>query len=303
MTKSSRSKNSGNGNWYDNQALVLTLIGVGGTIIAALISIAPQIVQGLRKPEPTQTSIPVTATVLVEPTYTSIPTETIIPPTEILSPTPTQTASPSPTPTSITPPISCLDRWQIISSDSDLTETSTAGDCAQASVPALGISASGSGISIGVNNFREQGEFGIATSLPTDATISLSVSLTVLTQGEFWVALSNTPKPENNLYVLAYQPKSGDEFRTYIDQTSSYSEKYKYKDVTSNTIYTSGPPYIYNITFTTSGNKVNTRIHFTDLPSQFVNLPKYLFIGYSNKSTLGSMSLQAEITDLTIEIK
>ena len=293
--KNDRSKKSTDDKWYTDRNVQLTILGVAGTIVAAIITILPQYIRSPQKDEPTQTAIIWTATVFEPPT----PTQEPVQPTDTVTPGPTDTATPSPTP--ITPPISCLDRWQVISSDSDLTETSGAGDCVQASVPALGISASGSGISIGVNNFREQGDFGIATSLPTDATVSLSLSLTVLTQGEFWVALSNTPKPENNLYILAFQPKSGDEFRTYIDQTSSYSEKYKYKDVTSNTIYTSGPPYIYNITFTTSGNKVNTRIHFTDLPSQFVNLPKYLFIGYSNKSTLGSMSLQAEITDLTIE--
>jgi hypothetical protein len=39
------------------------------------------------------------------------------------------------------------------------------------------------------------------------------------------------------------------------------------------------------------------------LPSQFVNLPKYLFLGYSKKSSLGSMTVQVEITDLLIEIQ
>jgi len=91
--------------------------------------------------------------------------------------------------------------------------------------------------------------------LPLDATISLSVNLTVLTQGGFWIALSDTPNPENNMFILAVQTKAG-EIRTYNDQTSDFSENYKYKDLLSNTVYGSGPPYIYNITFTTSGNKV-----------------------------------------------
>ena len=296
------SQNSSEKKWYQDRSVQLTILGVVGTITAAVITILPQLINSSPKPVPTHTPIVWTATVAKSPTETLepvLPTETV---TATPTPGPTDTATPSPSPTPITPPIGCLDRWQVISSDSDLTETSGAGDCAQSSVPALGISASGNGISIGVNNFKELGDFGIALSLPADSTISLSVSLSVLTQGEFWVALSNTPNPENNLYILAFQPKSG-ELRTYIDQTSSFSARYRYRDVTSNTIYTSGPPFIYDITLATSGNKISPQIHFTDLPSQFVNLPKYLFIGYSNKSTLGSMTLQVEISDLVIEME
>jgi hypothetical protein len=296
MTNSSRK--SKKEKWYGNQAVVLTLLGAGATIIAAVITILPQILEATQKPDPTQTAIPITATMEITPTLPPTSTETAIPFTETVSPTPTETATPTP----VSPPISCLERWQIISSDPDLSITSGAGDCPVASVPELGISASRNGISIGVNNFREQGTFGITTPLPADANVTLDVSLTVLTQGEFWIGLSNTPNLENNLYILAIQPKSG-ELRTYIDQTSTFSEKYRYKDVTSNTSYAAGPPFIYRIILDTSGNKVSPQIHFTNLPSQIVNLPKYLFIGYSNKSTLGSMSLQVEVSDLTVEME
>jgi hypothetical protein len=51
-----------------------------------------------------------------------------------------------------------------------------------------------------------------------------------------------------------------------------------------------------------SGNKVSPQIHFANLPSQFVNLPKYLFLGYSKKSSLGSMTVQVEITNLKFEL-
>jgi len=216
------------------------------------------------------------------------------------SPAPTDTASPSPTPTPINPPISCLDRWQIISTNPELTETTSQGDCAQASVPALGISASRTGVSFGINNFREQGNFGIATSLPTDATVTLQVEFIVLTQGEFWIALSNTPNPENKMMILALQPNTG-EVRFYSDQTSRFSYKYNYGDLLTNTTLSSSLPFKYKITFAISGNSVRPQIHFTNLPSQSVNLPKYLFIGYNNKSTLGSMTLQVEISNLIVE--
>lgn len=278
--------------------MLLAIIGVAGTIVAALISISPQVIPALIKPEPTPTFIPATATLEPSPTPSPTPTETVIPFTATVSPTPTETATPTP----ITPSISCLDRWQVISSDPDLAEPTSQGDCSQASIPALGISSSREGVSFGVNSFREQGNFGIATSLPADATITLQVDLTILTQGEFWIALSNTPNPENNMFILAIEPNTG-EIRLYSDQTSRFSIKYNYADLLTNTILASGPPFSYKLTIATSGNSVNPKIHFTDLPSQIVNLPKYLFIGYSNKSTLGSMTLQAEISDLSFEVR
>lgn len=296
--KSDQSRDSSSNKWYADRNVQLTLLGVVGTIIAAVITILPQYIGAPQSPEPTQTAIVWTATVVDLPTKTEEP----IPPTETATPAPTDTATPSPTPTPITPPISCLDRWQIVSSDLDLAGTGSTGDCAIANVPALGISASKSGISFGVNNFREQGTFGLATLLPSDATITLNVDLTVLTQGEFWIALSNDPSPENNMFIMAIQPNTG-ELRLYSDQTSRFSIKYNYDELLTNTALFSGPPFSYKITFATSGNSVKPQIHYTDLPPQIVNLPKYLFIGFSNKSTLGSMTLQAEISDLSFEVE
>jgi hypothetical protein len=299
MSKNANSSQKTSGDkWYADRSVQLALLGVGGTIIAAIITILPQYLGGSRQPEPTQTAIIWTATAQELSTATQEP----ILPTETLTPGPTDTATPSPTPTPITPPLSCLDRWQVISSNPDLIETGGAGDCAVSNAPALGISASKSGIGIGINNFREQGTFGIATLLPTDATITLDINLTVLTQGEFWVALSNTPTPENNMLIFAVQPKDG-EVRIYNDQITKFSQNYKYKDLITNTVYSSGPPFIYQIILETSGNRVSPQIHYTNIPSQTVNLPKYLFIGYNNKSTLGSMSLQVEISNLTVEVE
>ena len=298
MTNSSRSKKSQKEKWYENQALVFTLLGAGATIIAAVITILPQMLEATQKPDPTQTAIPITATIEATSTFPPTATETIIPFTETVAPTPTETGTPTP----VSPPISCLDRWQVVSSNSDLTGTDGSGNCPVASVPALGISASKDGIGFGVNNFREQGTFGISTPLPTDATITLKVNLTVLTQGEFWIALSNDPNPESNMLIVALQSKNG-EVRIYNNQTNSAVERYTWESLLSNTDLAGGPPYPYEIKFTTSGNKVDHQIYFTNLPSQFVNLPKYLFLGFNNKSTLGSMTLQVEVTDLLVKTK
>jgi hypothetical protein len=284
--------------WYTDRSFQLAILGVVGTIIAAVISILPQFIGNSQPSEPTQAPIIWTATVVDLPTDTAEP----IPPTETSTPAPTETTAPSPTPTSITPPNGCLDRWQIVSSNPDLIETSGSGDCSQTSIPSLGISASSEGIGFGINAFREVGTFGIVTSIPADATISLSAKLTVFTQGEFWIALSNEPNPETNMIIVALQSQFG-EVKVYNNQTDSFTERYTWEKIISGTTLSGGPPYSYDIKFTTDGNKVDQQIHFTDLPSQFVNLPNYLFIGYSKKSSLGSMTLQAEITGIEIDIK
>ena len=296
MANSSRSRKTKKKKWYENQALLLAILGV----VTALITVSPQLIEAFQKLKPTPTVIPPTATAII----VESPTSTLEPvtPTDTPVPLPTDTATLSPTPTPITPPISCLNQWEIVSSNPDLAATSGQGDCNQASVPALGISSSNAGISFGINSLKEQGTFGIATSLPSEATVNLQVNLSLLTQGEFWIALSNTPNPENKMFILGIQPNTG-EVRLYINQTSKFSNKYNYKDLLTNTILTSSPPYNYNITFVIRGNSVKPTIHFTDLPSQIVNLPKYLFIGYTKQSALGSMSLQAEITNLTVDIK
>jgi hypothetical protein len=295
-THSKRSKQSP----LSNPTVVAALITGVISLVIALIAALPQLVPLLSGP--TETSTP-TLTATASPT--SPPTLT---PTEVLAtetatqilPTPTETVTPSPTP--VDPGISCLDRWQVISGNPDVAETTGQGGCAQASVPALGISASNAGISFGINNFREQGNFGIVTSLPADATVTMQVKFLVLTRGEFWIALSNTPNPEGNMMILALVPNTG-EVRFYIDQTSRFSHAYKYPDLLTNTTLSSSLPYTYNITFAISGNRVSPRIHFTNLPAQSVNLPKYLFIGYNNKSTLGSMTVQVEISNLTVEVE
>jgi hypothetical protein len=152
-------------NPFSNPTVLIALIGGIVTILGALITVSPQLIELARKP--TETAVP-TFTATVPPTSPATETPTKVLPTDTatqISPTLTETVTSTPTP--ITPPISCLNRWQVISSEPDLVETTSQGDCNQANVPGLGISSSQNGISIGVNNFQKQGTFGIATSLPT----------------------------------------------------------------------------------------------------------------------------------------
>ena len=204
-------------------------------------------------------------------------------------------------PTPIDPGIACLDRWEIISSNPDLSTPNLSDGCSIAGIPGLGISTSGSELNFGQNSFREQGTFGISTSLPPKATINMKVKMGKLTRGEFWVALSNEPNPENNMMIIAIQPEHG-EVRTYVDQTDSFAGRLTWAQLAESTNYGNGPTYTYDIMLSTSASAIDSRINFFDLPSQIVNLPKYLFIGYQNKSTLGSVSMSITVSELTIEV-
>jgi hypothetical protein len=297
MSKKTDSGEETKNPFFNPTVLAALITGIVGLIVA-LITTLPILIPLLSGS--TETPIPtLTATVLSTSPAIETPTKVLSTDTATqISPAPTETVTLTPTP--ITPPISCLNRWQVISSDPDLAETTSQGDCEQANVPGLGISSSQNGLSIGVNNFQKQGTFGIATSLPTAVTVTMQVDLNLLTQGEFWIAISNSPNPEDRMMILAMEPKTG-EVRIYNDQTSSYSRKYEWSQLLANTSLTASSPHTYKITFAISGNSISPQIYFTNLPSQIVNLPKYLFIGYNNKSTLGSMTLQAEISDLNFE--
>lgn len=286
---------------FYNPTVLAAIIGGIVTILVTLITTWPQIIAAMNPP--TEVVIPTLIATAVPPTDTPLPTATEVTlPTATsteLPPTPTETVVSSPTP--VDPGIACLDRWEIISSNPDIAATDSRDGCTKAGIPGLGISTSGDELIFGQNSFREQGTFGISTSLPPEATISIKVKRGVLTQGEFWIAVSNEPNPESNMMIIAIQPEFG-EVRTYVDQTNSFTGRFNWAQLVENTNYGDGPTYTYDISLRTSGNTVTSRINFFDLPSQIVNLPKYLFIGYQNKSTLGSVSMSITVSDLTIEV-
>jgi hypothetical protein len=273
---------------FSHPTVVAALIGGVLTLIAALVSALPQLIEITSKPSETAPAFSTATAAFVTESATQ------------LQPAPTGIIPSAPTP--IDPGISCLDRWQVVSSDLSLAATTSQGDCAQAGAPALGILASKSGISFANNNFRGQGVFGIATSIPADATVNLQVNLTALTQGEFWIAISDTPNPQGNMTILAIQPRTG-VVRVYNGQTNHFNSEHNLVELVTNTQLEPALPFNYKIKFDANGNQVKPYIYFTRLPDQIVNLPKYLFLGYRNTTASGSMGVQANISSLAIEAK
>jgi hypothetical protein len=287
-----------NHKWYTDRSVQLTILGVAGTIIAAVISILPQFISNSQSPDPTQTPVVWTATVIELPTATPepiLPTDTATPGptgTATLSPTPTET----PTSTPITPPLSCLDRWEVISSAPGTVFAS--GNCEKYSYPDLGIEPIQSSIlsfvqpSILINETT-----GITTRFSNNATeISFDVKLDEVTDGEFWIALSNAMDPDSNAVSIRLQ--SNGLVRIYDVSGNFYTEK-SWNELRNGTIYSANKPFYYNFVIRISGTNLNIGINNTrlNLPGR----PEYLFLGYKNKSAVKDVTLFVEVSNLEIK--
>jgi hypothetical protein len=294
----SDSNNSSNSNWYSDRSVQLTILGVAGTIIAAVISILPQFIGNNRSPEPTQAPIIWTATADQLPTDTAepiLPTDTTIPgPTDTATLPPAPTESPTATP--VTPPLSCLDRWEVISSAPGTVYAS--GNCEKYSYPSLGIEPVQSTIlsfvqpSIQINETT-----GITTRFSDNATeISFDVKLDDVTDGEFWIALSNEMNPDNNAVSIRLQ--SNGLVRFYDVSGNFYSEK-SWNELRDGTIYNANKPFYYNFIIRISGTDLNIGINNTRL--NLSGRPEYLFLGYKNKSEAKPVKLVVEISNLVIK--
>ncbi len=209
---------------------------------------------------------------------------------------PTNTPALTFTPTPITPSISCLDRWIAVSDDISLTVPDSRSNCGSAGYSMLGIFPSNNRLLFRLDNFDQQGVFGISTPIPYNVDIELQIDLTYMIQGEFWVALSNSPKPEKNMLIMAIQNlrESSGDVRVYLNQADSHI------DSASGKTLGSGPPYRYTFMFTTDGSEIRTRINSVNFRKQAFNMPQYLFLGFRNKSTLGYVALEATISNLQI---
>ena len=209
---------------------------------------------------------------------------------------PTNTSAITPSPTPITPSLSCLDGWTAISDDESLTIPDTRGDCPVAGYSQLGILPSNDKLIFRLDNFDKQGIYGLSAHIPYDVTIELQIDLTYMIQGEFWVALSNFPRPEKSMLVMAIQnlrDSTGD-VRVYLNQSDTHI------DSASGKALGSGPPYRYTFSFTTNGSEVRTRINSVNFRKQAFNMPQYLFLGFRNKSTLGYVALEVTVSNLKI---
>ena len=290
MTNSSESDKSTKKKWYENQAMIIAILGV----VAALLSSLPAIVNALQKTESTPTATvpsPTQENATLTPTITATATETTIPPTATLSPTPTETATITPVP----PPLNCLNRWEIISSAPG--EVFPSGNCEKYSYPGLGIEPSqGTILSFTPTSISINETTGITTKFSNDVTeISFDVKLNNISEGEFWIALSNGADPDNNSVSIRIQ--SNGLVRVYDINGKEYSEK-TWNELRDGTIYSANKPFYYNFVIRISGSNLNIGINNTRL--NLSGRPDYLFLGYKNKSAK-LVTLSVDVSNLEMK--
>jgi len=294
----SDNQNSSNTKWYTDRSVQLTLLGVVGTIAAAVISILPQYIKNSSGPDPTQTPIIWTATLVEVPTETQepiLPTNTATPgptATATLFPTPTETATMTP----ITPPLSCLDRWEVISSVPGTVYAS--GNCEKFSYPDLGIEPiQGTALSFVQPSILINETTGITTRFSDNVTeISFDVKLDNVSDGDFWIALSNGMNPDNNAVSIRLQ--SNGLARIYDVSGNFYTEK-TWNELRDGTIYNANKPFYYNFVIRISGTNLNIGINSIRL--NLSGRPEYLFFGYKNKSAVKEVTVFAEVSNLEIK--
>ncbi|MGD8403246.1 MAG: hypothetical protein PVJ21_06275 [Anaerolineales bacterium] len=293
MTNSTQSDEPAKKKWYENQGLIIAVLGV----VAALLTALPSIIAALPKPESTATAILPTATIVlptltstVAPTLTA--TETSIPSTATLSPTPTETATATP----VTPPLGCLDRWEVISSVPGNVFAS--GSCEKFSYPELGIEPIQSRLlSFAQPSILINETTGITTKFSNNVTeISFNIKLDDVSDGEFWIALSNGKNPDSNAVSIRLQ--SNGLVRIYDTSGNLYAEK-TWNELRGGTIYSANKPFYYNFVIRISGTNLNIGINSTRL--NLSGRPEYLFFGYKNKSATKDVSLFAEVSNLEMK--
>jgi len=294
MSKKTSSEEEEKKGFLSNPTVAIALIGTIGTIFAALIGVLPQ----LLKEDPKTTEVITPAlTSTIAPTSTPTETPTEVPPTG--TPTevpPTGTATLSPTPTPITPPFSCLDRWQVISSLPTTPESKSG--CEKYNYPELGIEPDqNETLSFGITGVQIDEVTGITTVLANEVTeISFNIELNNLVDGEFWIALSEEENPE--VGSLSIRVQNNGLVRVYDTNGTLYTEK-TWDELRVGTIYGSGKPYKYKFVFKINGTSVNNIIN--DVPLRLPINPNYLFFGYKNKSSVKPVTIFATVSNLAIK--
>jgi hypothetical protein len=113
--------------------------------------------------------------------------------------------------------------------------------------------------------------------------ISFDVRLDDISDGEFWIALSDGVNPDQNAVSIRLQ--SNGLVRVYDINGNFYTEK-TWNELRQNTIYSANKPFYYKFVIRISGTNLNIGINNTRL--NLTGRPDYLFLGYKNKSAVPS---------------
>lgn len=237
---------------------------------------------------------------IVSTPTTSLPIETFteIPSTATAVNTDTPSA-PIPPSATVVPSLCCLAGWDVFSSDGASYPPSPSGDCSNIGVDELGIHASNCGLIFGKDEIKQRGVYGLSMPIQDNVTIQVTVSVTILIEGEFWIGFSNGTDPQAGSLIYAMTPDPGG-VSVYFDDISSPYARYKWADMLPYQGWARGQPWVYNFTIQTEGSKVSVDVNSDKFSSMVALSTNRLFIGYASKPNTVGTYLNATVSNLKI---
>jgi hypothetical protein len=230
----------------------------------------------------------------------SFPTETlaVLPPTEIVVNTDTPPVPTLP-PVTVVPSLCCLDGWDIFSSDGASFAPSPVGGCSNIGVDGLGIYASGCNLIFAKDDINQSGIYGLSMPIPRNVTIQVSVSISNLIEGEFWIGFSNGIDPQSGSLIYAMTPDPGG-VSVYLNNISSINARYPWADMGKDIGWARGQPRRYNFTIKLDGNKVSALVNSTSFAPVTALSTNRLFLGFHSKPRQIGTYVNATISWLKI---
>jgi hypothetical protein len=217
------------------------------------------------------------------------PTEIFISTVPAVSP-PQATAAPS---------LCCLEGWDIFSSDGASFAPALVEGCSNISVHDLGIYTSGCNITFAKDAINQSSVYGLSMPIPHNAKIEVSISISNLIEGEFWVGFSNEVDPQSGALIYAMTPDPGG-VSVYLNNIFSINARYPWADMGEDVGWVRGQPRRYNFTIQLEGNKVSTIVNSTSFAQSTALSVNRLFLGFHAKPHAIGSYINATIVGLKI---
>lgn len=281
----------------DPNVVIVAVIGLVGTIIAALIG-----VYGNRPSTSQPTPFPPTAVVYTEVVPpTSVPTDAVAVGEPSSTPAPA-TLTPEPVPTATLLPAGADWQMNCISSlwvpfPSSLTAESDDAGCLKQPIGTFYTSTGR--LAFSVNERASSAQiYGLFVKLPADGTVSVDTQLTTVTTGEVLMGIFEKPDiSSNGALVVIPESKDVKKKQLFILKTMPGQKEYSH-----NADLLNADPAIYNTSFDFTPGAIKVKVGEThiDLGSiTVVSSEKWLFLGYQVYN--GTNVIQSEFLNLNIQ--
>ena len=201
---------------------------------------------------------------------TTTPQPTVSPTLAIISPTP------------LIPSPCCLTGWDIFSSDGKTFPPAPSGACSNAGIDELGIHASNCNLIFAIDDLKQRGVYGLSMPILQDSVIKMSVSITLLIEGEFWLGFSSSVDPQAGSLIYAMTPDPGG-VSVFLNNISAPLARYPWAPMGDQISWVKGQPRRYDFDIRLDGNKVAVTVNSVTFVTEVASSTDRLFLGYRSK--------------------